>query len=247
MNSKRLLLISVSAVAVIIAVIAFIMIITGASGRDHEVKLPEERDASADTQPGEEPSGLIRVEVTADTVKAVFGTLARPEEYTRELSVTNSWKGGNSQYRIESFVSKEASRFNIYSEYDAKSILLAGDMTYIWYDGEMPVYSGSSEGTEDEYQMLVTYEDILSVPDVDIRDAGYTRYNGEDCIFAEYVSGQLGYVTRCYVSTATGLAVGAEKYDGGMLIYSMKETSCEVGPTDRSVFVLPDGTVPGQR
>ncbi|MBO4832127.1 MAG: hypothetical protein J5569_06680 [Oscillospiraceae bacterium] len=247
MNSKRLLLISAAAVAVIIAAIALIMIITGASGRDHGVKLPEERDPAAGMQQEEEPAGLVRVEVSTDTVKSVVRTLRRPEEYSRELSVTSFWHGGSSQYRIESFVSKDASRINIYSEYDAKSVLLTGDTTYIWYGGEPPVYSGSASAAEDEYQMLVTYEDILSVPDEDIRDAGYTRYNDADCVFAEYVSGQLGYVTKCYISTETGLAVGAEKYDGDMLIYSMNEVSCAVGAPSGNVFALPDGTVPGRQ
>ncbi len=245
MNSKRLLLISAAAIAVIIAVIALIMIISGGSGRDHGVKLPEERDAAADTQPEEEPAGLVRVEVGTDTVKAVVGTLRRPAEYSRELSVTSFWHGGNSQYRVESFVSEEASRINIYSEFDEKSVLLNGDKTYIWYNGESPVYSGSTVTAEDEFQMLVTYEELLSIPDADIRDAGYDSYNGKDCIFAEYVSGQLGYVTKVYISPDTGLAAGAEKYDGDTIVYSMTEVSCTVGAADRSVFALPDGALSG--
>ena len=241
MNSKRLLLISTAAIAVIITVIALIIIISGGSGRDHGVKLPEERDSAADAQPEEEPAGLVRVELTTDTVKAVVATLRRPAEYSRELSVTTFWHGGSSQYRVESFVSEEASRINLYSEFDAKSVLLIGGTTYIWYDGEPPVYSGSTVTAEDEFQMLVTYEELLSIPDGDIREAGYDSYNGTNCIFAEYVSGQLGYVTRCYISADTGLAVGAEKFDGDTLVYSMTEVSCTVGAADRSVFLLPDG------
>jgi len=246
MNSKKLLLISAAAVAVIILIIAAFVIITGSSGRDHEVKLPEEREASPETHPGEEPAGLVRVEVNTETVRSVIETLSRPDEYSRELNVTNYWHGGSSVYRIESFVSGEDARIRTSSGFDVRNVLMADGKTYIWY-GDGPSVSVGGGAAADQYQMLVTYEDILSLSDGSILDAGYEEFDGRDCIFAVYESGELGYTTKCYVSVQSGLAVGAEKYDGDTLIYSMKETSCTVGPPPDGTFTPPDGAPDGQQ
>ena len=52
----------------------------------------------ASVSPGTDPAadGLVRVEVTPETVQNVIATLARPESYYREVTIEDFWGEGES-------------------------------------------------------------------------------------------------------------------------------------------------------
>ena len=121
-----------------------------------------------------------------------------------------------------------------------KHILLRGADKWIWYSDAEGVYTGPAhDGDADGYQTIPTYEDLLALPVEDILDAGYTEYDGASVIYARYRSGPFGYETTCYVSDETGLLIGAETYDGEVLIYAMRSGPVEITTPDESVFTPP--------
>jgi hypothetical protein len=87
--------------------------------------------------------------------------------------------------------------------------------------------------------MLTTYEDVLALDVSAITDAGYETYGGEECIFAEYKSGELGYRTVYYVSIRLGLLVGVNEYDGETLVRKMTAGECDTTIPADEVFEIP--------
>lgn len=242
MNSKKLLIIALSAVLLVAVVIIMGFFLPRNERGEHEVRLPPEVNDfidEFDTEHGYD--GLVRVNVDRDNIVQIIKTMSRPKMYTRVLDVTTFWDGGNSDTTVETYVSDGITRINLVSEFGTKNIVIADGKTFTWYEGDSTYSTGSITAKEDEYQMLVTYEDILDVPKYNIIDAGYEKYNGEDCIFAEYISGRLGYKTKCYVSLNTGLAVGAERWDNEKVVYTMSETSYFSGEPRDDAFQLPNG------
>jgi hypothetical protein len=215
-----------------------------------EFSLPDAQDSPPQqTGDAEESahSGARLVTVTSGNVQDVIRRLRRPESYSRDIMVETFWTGGNAVYNIGVTVMGGVSSMRSVTEGDAKNIVVTGDKLYIWYEGDTAPYEGArgSDGdarrTADEYQMLITYEDILGLGPGGITDAGYVEYGGSRCIFAEFRSGELGYTTRCYISPELGLVMGAEEYDGDTLIYKMTTGACSVGEQNPQAFALPDG------
>jgi hypothetical protein len=215
-----------------------------------EFRLPDVQDSppqQTDGEPDDSQSGVTRVEVTADNVRDVIRMLRRPESYSRDIMVESFWPGGNAVYNIGVTVMGGVTAMRSSSGGAVKNIVVTDDKLYIWYGGDASPYVGARDSagdarrTADEYQMLITYEDILALDRGDIIDAGYVEYAGARRIFVEYSSGVLGYVTRCYISPELGLITAAEEYDGDALIYKMTAGACSVGEQGEQAFDLPGG------
>ena len=250
MSTKRILGISAFGVLFIAAAIVLMLLTSNFSRETGSVPFPDPPVAS--TVPGAPgPDTLDRVEVTSETVQAVISTLARPETYSRYITIETFWEnGGHAVYTILSAVDKGVTSLRIISSVGAeKRIIVTPDKLYIWYRGDRVPYigekgsAGDETRTADEWQMLASYEDIMSIDVKDISDAGFTGYNGEDCIYVQYRSALLGYSGKYYISIEFGLVTGAEEYDGtGALVYKMTAGECTTGTIDPSEFILPDGT-----
>ena len=249
MSIKRILGITIFGVLFIAAVIGF-MLLASYLRRDNEpIPLP---DTSPATQPtvNPAPDALDRVEVSKDNLQAVVSTLNRPEIYSRDMTIETYWEDGQAEYSIRISVAKGITSMSIIPpDNHEKRIIVTSDTLYIWYRGERTPYSGlisdtgDAYATADEWQMLVTYEDILRLDPESIIEAEYTELDGADCIYAQYRSELLGYVTKCYISIELGLVISAEEYDEtGALVYNMSAGECVVGETDPAAFTLPDGT-----
>jgi hypothetical protein len=249
MSSKRISVMVVFMVLVAAVVITAVVLISRFTRRTEPVALPPEQSAEGRNTGGEAvlptSEGLPAVDVTADTVRRVVATLNRSEEYVRTITVGTYWSGGSSFTELTSWVSGSDSALSISGD-RTKHVLIVGDSLYIWYEGDVDCYSAvvseDSLRLADEYQMLITWEDIVNLPDGAISDADYVEFGNEPCIFVRYTSGRLGYETSCWVSAVSGLVVGAEIYDGSFKIYDMRALSLEEGAVPDSVFDLPDGT-----
>jgi hypothetical protein len=243
--------------AVILGGAAFIALMIGISALSsllfngpREFSLPNVQDSSP-SQPQDEPtgvqSGMTRVDITVDNVQDVIRTLRRPESYSRDIMVESFWAGGNAVYNISVTVMSGVTAMRSVSGSAVKNIVVTDDTLYIWYAGDASPFAGArgGEGGEkraaDEYQMLITYEDILALDGGELTDAGYVEYAGARSIFVEFRSGALGYVTRCYISPELGLITAAEEYDGEALVYKMTAGACSVGEQDERAFDLPGG------
>ena len=186
-------------------------------------------------------SQLQLVEVTPGTVQAVIATLSRVDSYARTLTAESFWSGGSSQRVIDVQVRGSSARLTISSGAGAvKNVLISGDELWIWYGDSDAVYHGAaSERDADEYQSLLTYEDLLALDPAAIFDAGYTDYNGEYCIYARYTDGALGYESCFWISVATGLLMGSETYDEETLVSRLSSSAPDISTPDDAVFAPP--------
>ena len=249
MSSKRIIGITAFGVLFIAAVIG-VMLLSSYLSRDNGVIPLPETPVSEEPAIETEPDALNRVEVTRESIHDVISTLSRPDVYTREVFIKTFWEGGQTEYQINTTVVYGITSLRILAPMSAeKRIIITSDKLYIWYKGDSAPYIGAigSTGdgyrTADEWQMLVTYEELLELDQENIIEVGYTEFNGEDCIYAEYLSPLLGYMRKYYISIDIGLVIGAEEYDeNGALVYFMTTGECAVGEADPAVFTIPDGT-----
>ena len=245
MSTRRVFGIAVFGVLLIAAAIA-IMQLTSFMRRDSgAIQLPG-TSVSSDRPNGTEPDALDRVEVNIDTIRDVVSSLTRPESFRREVLVESFWEGGESSNNISVSVLGGMTSLRILPQVGVeKRIIVTPDTEYIWFRGDrVPFMRNVNSSTNDyraadEYQMLLTFEDILSLNSEDIIDAGY---DGEDSIYAVYRSQLLGHTRTYYISLSLRLIVAAAEHDAsGSLIYRMTAFEIHVGEVDPTAFVLPDG------
>ena len=180
------------------------------------------------------------IDVTPETVKTVIGTLSRASAYSRTLRIQSFWNGGSSTAEIDVRVLDGSTRLTIREPSGQKQVLLRDGEAWIWYNDPRDAWHGPArEGDADVYQRLLTYEDVLSLRGDQILEAGYTSYQGENCVYVRYTGGPLGYENLCYISDATGLLMGTETYDGGTLVYAMQSTAPDLTPPDADYFKIP--------
>ena len=250
MSTKRIIGITVFGILFIAAVISVMMLTSYLRNDNDPILLPE---APISTEPvvETEPDTLSRIEVSRDTVQAIVSqTLSRPEIYSRDVIINTFWESGHAQYNIRVNVAAGMTSLSISLPSGIeKRIITTADSLFIWYAGDSAPYIGPIDSTgdgfrtADEWQMIVTYEELMELDQRDITDVGYTEFGGEDCIYTEYLSPLLGYTRKYYISIELGLVTGAEEYDEeGALVYVMTTGKCAVGEVALDAFTLPDGT-----
>lgn len=218
------------------AVIAFALFFMGRGVETTPVTLPSPGQSSAaeTSMPGPE-----RVELTSENVAAVLAELTRAESYSGSVTIEDFWDGGSASTQLQVWVSNGRTRVRGERGGSPRNILVSEGTLYIWYDNVSGVFSGPWEGSADEWLRALSYEDVLSLPPEQITGAGYAQLSGEECVYVDYTGGLLGYTYRVYVSVSNGLLMGAEKYDGGSLIYRMF-AEYELSVPDESLFVPPE-------
>jgi len=250
MSTKRILGITLFGILFIVAVIGIMLLNLYLNREGDLVELPD-MPASADLPGVSEPDTLDRVEVTNETIQAVVSlTLSRPAIYSRDVKIESFWEDGQAEYNISVSVMGDLTSLSVLPPVGVeKRIIITPDTLYIWYKGERTPFIGNLESpgdgyrTADEWQMLVTYEDLLELDINDIVDAGYVEFSGEECVYAVYRSPLLNFTRTFYISLDLGLVIGAEEVDEtGEIIYRMSAGGCAVGEADPAVFILPDGT-----
>lgn len=180
------------------------------------------------------------IAVTPETVQTAVGMLTRAGSYSRMIIAETFWTGGSAVRSINVAVSGDRARLTVSDSHGVKNLLISGDELWIWYPDSDNIYNGPAGGSAaDEYQSLLTYEDILRLDPASITDAGYMDYNGDNCIYAEYADGELGYVSRFWVSVNTGLLMGSETLDGEVLVYRMSSSVPDISTPDEKVFEPP--------
>ncbi|NCB74709.1 MAG: hypothetical protein EOM51_08205 [Clostridia bacterium] len=227
--------------ALTVVVIAFLIIYYGPTDSSHVISMPSPAASNGDLS-GDD--GISRVEVNPDTVKTVLGTLVRAESFYRSYTIKTYWDGGDSETSLSYWQKGDNIKLRIAKNESVRNILVRGDELYIWYDNSSSVFnsklSESSVSKEiDRFSGLVTYEEIMDIPQDNILDAYYVDKSGQACIFVEYVSGELNYVNQLFVSVDSGLLVSSEKFDGDKLVYSMESASPELTTPSDDVFKVP--------
>ncbi|MGN0985506.1 MAG: hypothetical protein ACI4OU_03345 [Candidatus Enterenecus sp.] len=196
-------------------------------------------------------AGIV-VEVTPATVQSVVASLSRYESYSRTVTVTYGWGGGETAaatVRVWADGGWVRTDTTLSSGLVECSILGDGRL-WLWYeDGEEnsrpQVYEGpAAELSADLMQHLPTYEDVLDLDPAEITGAGYEEREGHPCIYIQAERRELGYTCRYWVSVTNGLLMAAETVEDGALIYTMRSNQIISPLTDKAEnFTLPDGTV----
>jgi hypothetical protein len=250
MSTKRILGIALFGVLFIATVFGVMLLTLFLKQESDAVALPDVLPAVE--IPGYiEPDTLDRVEVNKDTIQAVVSmTLSRPGMYSRDVVIKSFWEDGQAEYNISVSVWNGITSLRTLTAMGIeKRVIITPNQLYIWYKGDREPYignlgsSGDGYRNADEWQMLVTYEDLLQLDKNDISEAGYVEYGGEECVYAVYRSPLLNYTRTFYISLDIGLVIGAEEIDeAGELVYSMTAGECIINEIDPSAFILPDGT-----
>ena len=249
MSTKRILGITIFGILIIIAAISVMLLASFMLRDSNTIRLPD-TSAPAEIPSETQPDTLDRIEVNPDTIQAVVSTLSRPESFSREVQIESFWEGGQSVNDISVTVLGNMTSLRILPSVGVeKRIIVTPETEYIWYRGDRTPYirnvrsSGDNFRAADEYQMLHTFEDILTLRSEDIIDAGYTDLDGEVSVYAMYLSREFAYMRIYYISLELGLIIAAVEYDAnGTLVYRMTSGETIIGRVDPTAFVLPDGT-----
>ncbi|NCC68068.1 MAG: hypothetical protein EOM14_07730 [Clostridia bacterium] len=235
MNRKLSIIIAVFVGAIIITAVLFSVLSPGSDAPVISLPSPSSDDGGSDT-------GLVSL--NSETVQTAIATLSRCEAYSREYSVTNYSHGGSAKSIIKVWQDGERIKIALNQDSSVKNILFRDNTTYIWYDDDPGAVFTSNTGSYDLQSLdhsarLIHYEELLGADSEQIIDAGYVEKCGENCIFAEYLSEDLNYVNRIYVSVNTGLLVAAEVYKGEVLTYLMETVSTNLATPEDEIFAPP--------
>lgn len=233
-------------VFVALMVLAAALMLTGSLRRSSHITLPESgTDPDQLTEDGNASGNMPTVvAVTPETVQAAVETLARPEAYSRTVTVEQFWSGGSGTYEVTVAVSGGWTRTDrVLPDGQTRHAVTNGETTYIWYNDEKDVYHvPAGDISADNEQTIPTYEDILHLQMADIKEADYRTISDVNCIYVETGETPEGYVFRYWVSVDAGLLAAAEKLLSGETVYRMGALNVDQTAPDAADFTLPDGT-----
>ena len=234
-----------AAFAMLIALVLFFMLRLTAH-RPPAVVLPE----TDGTQSGggeirdEGRSAIRRVEVTPETVQRVIERLARPDNYSRTLTIERYWSGGSGLTNAEVFAAGGWTRVDVAEDGgETRHVITGNGRSWIWYGSGERVFTGAAALSADEEQSIPTYEEILLLDTEQIVAADYRAFGEVNCIYVETAPDDSGYVGRYWVSVDSGLLVAAERDDGNRRIYRMTGLEADIGGVEEQEFRLPDGEI----
>lgn len=213
-----------------------------------QIVLPEPAASSTLTQDtGKPEDGLVRVDVTPQTVQNVIATLTRPTSYYREVTIEDFWGDGESGVTTAKvWVDRGWTKTEvIWPGGTVRSSIVGNEQVWLWYGNDRTVLTAPADAhsADLEGQRIPTYETVLSLEQEQISAASYEEKGGLSCIYVETTADEQNYIQRYWVSVDSGLLVCAETAQGGTLVYRMSSYAVErPAPSDTS-FELPDGTV----
>ena len=230
-----------------LVVLVMVLMFSNSLRRSSRITLPSADSAAGQTDPDAAGGGdaLTVIAVTPETVQAAIETLNRPGQYSRVIRVEQFWGGGSGSFETTVTVSGRWTRTDrTLADGQTRHTITDGETTYIWYNSENTVYSGTAgEITPDDEQAIPTYETILDLPVEDIAVADYRSVSDVNCIYVETAEDSLGYVQRYWVSVDTGLLVASERLQDEETIYRMASLTVDLSVPSADRFILPDGTV----
>lgn len=246
-NKRTIFAVLIAAIIVVAVFSSFAMNLFSAA--DHQIRLPDLSD-SADSDPtgpdDTADSEVIRVEVTPRTVQSIIATLARSQSYHREISI-ELWAGEEEPdvTAAEVWVDGGWTRTSITCSNGRVQHNLVGDEKHwLWYEGDLSAVSfPAGAAAADLVQRIPTYEDVLELPQREITDTGYEKYDGTVCIYVEVELAELAGSERYWISVSDGLLVAAQRVRDGNVVYRMRALSTESPAPLDSSFTLPDGQV----
>ena len=244
-NRNRNILVVLIAVVIAVAILSSFGLRLFSRTTDR-IQLPTgEASPTPDNAPGM-ASGMVRVEVTPETVQAVIAMLARPSSYYREVTVEDFWGEGQSGV-TQAKVWVDGGWTMTEATWPGGTIRhsIVGDgQVWLWYGGEESVLNTPADdrSADLEGQRIPTYEAVLELESDSILAADYRSLEGLSCIYVES-EGDGGLVRRYWVDADSGLLVCAELAQDGVVTYRMSSYAVEQPVPADTAFALPDGSV----
>ncbi len=245
MRKRRFSLFGIAFTVLIVLVIAFLLRLT--MHRPPAVTLPETGDEQNAGDVVRESGGtaIRRVEVTPETVQRVIERLARPENYSRTVTLERFWTGGGGQTSATVSVMDGWTRVDAAENGGEERHVITGEgKSWIWYGTDERFFTGAAAISADEEQGIPTYEDVLRLNTAYIKTADYCIFNGVNCIYVETAPADSDYSERWWVSVESGLLIAAERWEGEALVYRLTALEADLGGVDEQAFRLPNGELP---
>jgi len=241
MNERRRNWITWVFVAATIAIVALMML--GSLQKPEPIQLPVTDSVGDENSSDTEYDALTVIDVTPETVQLAIASLARPADYSRDITVEQIWSKGSTATETSVSVRDGWTRTDrSLPGGQIRHTITDGETTYIWYNTEDTVYvTAAGEISADMEQGIPTYEDVLLLPVDSIITADYRTISKVNCIYVETEPDESGYEERYWVSVETGLLVAAEKLVDGEPIYRMASLAIDKTVPGAERFTLPDG------
>ncbi len=239
----------VTIVLVVFALVyAIFSSVRAAKHREESVpKLPDFATVPSDsTSTSDTPVDYGKVSVNAENVVQVVRELKRPENYYYETVseliseaatvryFRKTWKQGDWQ-RIDSLSASGMTTMHV---------IYGNGPAFFWEPNSRTYYKTKvGDISADDTQMIMTYEDILSLTADEIISASFITYKNQGCIYVVAQPMDLGYQTQYWISTESGLLLAGQAKKDGKVFYSIRIDGLKIGDQEDVVFRLPDGTL----
>ena len=252
MDKKRMTYFSIGFGILLLVVVA---LLARSSRREPAgIVLPDSPVDAEDMGMGQMESRLSVLEISPETVRPAITTLSRPVSYSRTQKVETFWSGGSGQSISQASVSGSRTRIDTrMADGSIRHTLLSGRQpeqtgtsAWIWYDSETDwTLLRNGPPTADFAGRMLTYETVRDLPAEAIIAADYRMKDNVYCIYVETAPDGSGYGERYWVSVADGLLYAAERTWNGGLVYRFTASPLDAELPEESLFLLPDGSVPG--
>ena len=221
---------------IVLLFLAFVL--QGVFRQPAKIHLPEQGQSGI----SEAENTLGEIMISPSTVQRAIASLERPKNYAQSVSLSYYYGEDTASTTVQVRVYGKWTRTDLTdSSGSARHVITNGDTDYIWYGNSREFYQGKALFNADTQAQILTYEDVLSLPQEDIITADFRNYNGAECICVTAKGEQDGYTDTYWVKTQDGLLYAAEIRNGSEVVYRMSVRSTEYDTVSASAFTLPNG------
>lgn len=193
------------------------------------------------------PVDYSKVSISAENVVQVVRELKRPENYYFETTCELFSSGTSSKQFRKTWKQGEWQRIDLISSSGTTSMhVIYGNGNAFYWEPNSRTYYQTKAGdiSADDMQMIMTYEDLLTLTSDEIISASFITYENQGCIYVVAQPMDLGYQTQYWISTESGLLLAGQAKKDGVVFYTARVSALSIGNQDDTVFRLPDGTLP---
>ncbi|MDE7243794.1 MAG: hypothetical protein K2O18_07450 [Oscillospiraceae bacterium] len=209
------------------------------------IVLPEDPAGTGALELDHLENQLNVIAISPETLRPAVATLSRPLSYSRTQTVETFWSGGSGQAVYQVSVSGNRTRLDTrLADGSVRHTLAVDGESWVWYDSER-LWTVLRGGDADQAARMPTYETVLDLPEEKIAVADYRMKDGLYCIYVETTEDEAGYADRYWISVGAGLLASAERVCAGKLVYRFSASPLEAELPAESLFLLPDGSTPG--
>ena len=208
--------------------------------------LPESSSVQTESTTTDNPTDYSKVGINADNVIQVIREMKRPENYYYETSSELFSSSSSTKYFRKTWKQGQWQRIDHISPSGVATMhaIYGNGTVFVWEPNSRNYYkTNAGDISPDDAQMIMTYEDILSLTADEIISASFITHKNQGCIYVVAQPMDLGYQTQYWISTETGLLLAGQAKKDGTVFYSVRVENLKIGEQEDVIFRLPDGTL----